>query len=49
VVIALLAIQYIYQPVTSGTLYLTNAIRSIDNTSIEIYREKESGIAHVFY
>ena len=42
-------VQYLYQPKVSGTVYLRNAVPAIQDSSVEIYREKDTGIAHVFF
>ena len=43
VTIAIVGLQYIYKPVTSGTLYLKNAMGTA-----EILRETDTSIPHVF-
>ena len=47
--LVIVLVQFLYQPKMSGLMYLRNAIPSIQNSSVEIYREKDTGIAHVFF
>lgn len=42
-VISVLALHYLYQPITAGTLYLRNA-----KGDAEILRETETSIPHVY-
>ena len=43
VIAAILGVFYIYKPVTSGTLYLENAMGEA-----EIFRETDTSIPHVY-
>jgi len=43
VISAILGLHYLYSPITTGTLYLSNAMGSA-----EILRETETSIPHVF-